>query len=341
MEFFNRKEEVLEVQLTPYGKHKLSMGKFKPVHYAFFDSDVIYNTYFNTETGYQEHQKDIEQRIKQSLRPKTQPIRYGVESKINQYSDNKIGEPNALTPVQLNAALENLREPVSPSENTSTMRSPIGNSSANSFYLPSWKVSPLLGKIDYSEPSYTGSMTQQKQLVEDIPQININVEYQTAISDEDSTFDTNPDELFSAVYGKYDNPNYYSPETYEDGTKVFIKKQFSLLDIIEEHVDDKIHNFDIEVFEIIQEPFKANDGTVVNQESLKSLKFRKNEYLELGQYEIFSNNLTQNNKIDDTYVEYYFEIKVDEEIEDVVRSATPNLVDASDGIPANNFEEPC
>ena len=46
MEFFNRKEEVLEVQLTPYGKHKLSMCKFKPVQYAFFDRDVIYKTYF-------------------------------------------------------------------------------------------------------------------------------------------------------------------------------------------------------------------------------------------------------------------------------------------------------
>ena len=115
-----------------------------------------------------------------------------------------------------------------------------------------------------------------------------------------------------------------------------------MLDIIEEHVDDKIHNFDIEVFEIVEEPpFKASDGSIVFEESLKRLKFRKNEYLELGQYEIFSNNLTQTNQIDDTYVEYYFEIKVDEEIEDVVRSATPNLVNPADGIPANNFEEPC
>jgi len=37
MEFFNKKEEVLDVQLTEYGKYLLSQGRMKPAFYAFYD----------------------------------------------------------------------------------------------------------------------------------------------------------------------------------------------------------------------------------------------------------------------------------------------------------------
>ena len=40
MKFFNKKEEVLDLQLTQYGKNRLSMGKFNPTFYAFFEWDM-------------------------------------------------------------------------------------------------------------------------------------------------------------------------------------------------------------------------------------------------------------------------------------------------------------
>jgi hypothetical protein len=43
MSFFNKKEEVISIELTPYGRHLMSIGKLKPSYYAFFDDDVIYN----------------------------------------------------------------------------------------------------------------------------------------------------------------------------------------------------------------------------------------------------------------------------------------------------------
>ena len=42
MIFFDRKEEVLEIELTSFGRHKLSKGEFEPVFYSFFDDDVVY-----------------------------------------------------------------------------------------------------------------------------------------------------------------------------------------------------------------------------------------------------------------------------------------------------------
>ena len=34
MEFFDKKEEVLDIQITPLGKRLMQMGQFKPHSYA-------------------------------------------------------------------------------------------------------------------------------------------------------------------------------------------------------------------------------------------------------------------------------------------------------------------
>ena len=85
MGFFDRKEEVIEVQLTQYGKHLLSIGKFKPDQYAFFDDDILYDikhsaTGSTTDSGFDskershisEKQNTSETRIKETPRIKTQ-----------------------------------------------------------------------------------------------------------------------------------------------------------------------------------------------------------------------------------------------------------------------------
>lgn len=53
-ELFDRKEEVLEIELTSYGRHLLSKGQFKPAYYAFYDDDVVYDSAY---IGYSEAQK--------------------------------------------------------------------------------------------------------------------------------------------------------------------------------------------------------------------------------------------------------------------------------------------
>ena len=79
MEFFNKKEEVLEVVLTNYGRDKLAAGQFNPTFYAFFDDDVLYDV---SGSGDTENQNSAEPRI-QSNTPKikTIPTREGVETR--------------------------------------------------------------------------------------------------------------------------------------------------------------------------------------------------------------------------------------------------------------------
>jgi hypothetical protein len=82
MEFFDRKEEVMDIQLTQYGKYLLSQGSFKPELYAFFDDDILYdqrwaftssagtNKALNPDMSIKEHQNDIELRIKRHAKNK-------------------------------------------------------------------------------------------------------------------------------------------------------------------------------------------------------------------------------------------------------------------------------
>ena len=59
--FLDKKERVIDFQLTPYGKHRLSIGKLKPTFYAFFDQGVLYDSNY---AGFKEAQNNINHRIK-------------------------------------------------------------------------------------------------------------------------------------------------------------------------------------------------------------------------------------------------------------------------------------
>ena len=43
MTFFNKKTDVMDIELTPYGRYLLSIGKLKPKYYEFSDDDVLYD----------------------------------------------------------------------------------------------------------------------------------------------------------------------------------------------------------------------------------------------------------------------------------------------------------
>ena len=76
MSFFDTKEEVLDVQLTQFGKRMLSIGHFKPVFYAFFDDDILYNS---EKAGFSESQNSSQKRIiEETPKLKTQHLTTGV-----------------------------------------------------------------------------------------------------------------------------------------------------------------------------------------------------------------------------------------------------------------------
>ena len=102
MTFFNRKEEVIDIELTQYGKLLLAKGKFKPKKYAFFDDDVIYDAQYMTPTDptsvsnpIAENQNDVGTRIKEAVRGHAQH-NYGSAYNLGEIEE---GEHNVLMSV--------------------------------------------------------------------------------------------------------------------------------------------------------------------------------------------------------------------------------------------------
>jgi len=68
--FFNQKEEVISIELTPYGRDQFASGKFSPKYYAFYDTSILYDGAYG---GLSETQNDIVTRISSNT-PRLRPI---------------------------------------------------------------------------------------------------------------------------------------------------------------------------------------------------------------------------------------------------------------------------
>jgi len=117
--YFNKKEEVINLELTQYGKYLLSKGKLRPVYYSFYDDDILYD---GAHGGVTENQNDIVTRIKDTPNLK---IVYDFSSSIQYpapYTKNSMGVIDA------NHALSK----------------PIGTMDSARDFKPAWKVTKAI-----------------------------------------------------------------------------------------------------------------------------------------------------------------------------------------------------
>ena len=343
MEFFDRKEEVIDIQLTPYGKYLLSSGRWKPRYYAFFDNDIIYDSSYGSAT---ENQKDSSDRIKQSLRIKNQPILYGIESSFTRLTkEYNAPEKQGTWSPPSDPTLPSF--PLPPYDNyTQNYDLPIGNSSLNSTFFPSFDVKFFAGFISGSSNHYTGSVSVGDGIPKNIPQINCKLTYKTSIG-KDLDFETieeddslgptsEPEEKYLETGPPEDRK--YSAETYADGTFVSIELKRILFDIIEQNsVIDK-ENFDLEVYKVETISKKTGAKSSYEKEQLTPLRFVRDDpsgqVVNIGDA-IYNKMTNRFYEIDSSFVEYYFDIRVDNEIE-------PPIVDEpSVVVLPENPEEPC
>ncbi len=76
MSFLDDKQEIIKLELTTYGRYLLSKGKLKPVYYAFFDDDILYDAEYG---GISESQNSIQVRI---LRTSVFPVTTGYTGAV-------------------------------------------------------------------------------------------------------------------------------------------------------------------------------------------------------------------------------------------------------------------
>ena len=226
MSFFDDKQEVIKLELTTYGRYLISKGKLKPVYYAFFDDDIIYDGLY---ADISESQNSIQMRIQdETVVLKPQTTFSGVENSIGKNKNLTIDEIE-----ELKAEEEQLS-----SDKNFALSLPLGNSSNTSEYAPSWKLNLLKGTINnvekYIDNSNGDKGTLQPYLK--IPQVFLNDVYgDVRIKKNDNTLDDGYISLNTKTIG---SDTYY----------VSYKESEIIIDIIEENTHDENINFDIEMF---------------------------------------------------------------------------------------------
>ena len=208
MKFFNPKEDVLDIELTQFGRELLSRGEFKPSHYLFFDDDVLYDIAAGGPSS--EDQNTAINRIQnETPRLRTQ------------------GNYKELTEKLSTGIPQNTRE------NNFSVINALGTSDLSSDKFPRWDMRmhgetapPIKNSVPYMTSSY-GTIR--------IPQNDIDVNFKTAVSVEGQPSVINED------------PN-LSSTVQEDGTYISVEPKIVLMQLLEDYTAYEKENFDIEVF---------------------------------------------------------------------------------------------
>jgi len=313
MEFFNKKEEVIDLQLTQYGKYLLSLGKFKPFYYAFYDDGIIYDAQY---AGDGEAQNEAEPRIQENT-PNLKALYnfHSIEDEMQRAVEAKNSGNEELARKMIQAT----------ADRSQILVNPLGKSDLSSDKVPAWNLTLLSGKITGStSPTLTLSSSAT---VLNIPQLELEIKYKVTVKDGQ----VNPSqELIEAVArGEadgvpqslleqqlsgstgFDDIN-YDLRIFEDGTYFHINKDDVIVQIIEENVPYTNDNFEVEVYEME----RITTGGETNEERTP-LRFLVEPEMIVDDilYEEDELNRTPIPNIDSSFVNYYFDFETDGEIE--------------------------
>jgi hypothetical protein len=283
LSFFNDKENVIGVELTPHGKRLLRDGKFKPVYYSFEDEGIIYDSLYTDLT---ESQSEIENRIlNESISTTPQITSEGIETAFK--NNSKYQNENDRTYVNSLYAL--------------------GTSDLKTQNLPAWDVNILRGEISSSSDFITGSISGSVWNIP-VPQINLqspNINVNIVRGLEDIVYEK------LELSGLIEGVDY---ETLENNSIIEVEDDYILLSIDELNSVFQGENYDIEVFEVEQTAISGSS------ETLTPLYFANNGDREISNIWVEEDDLDINQEeltIDN--VEYYLDIETDFEIpEDIL-----------------------
>ena len=279
MEFFNKKEEVIDLRLTQFGRHMLSKGKLQPTYYSFHDDNILYDI---EKTGISEIQNDSEARI---VETPTMHHQVSISSLEKEFNNNY----NKIISGKATATSEDVQRTA---EKSYALPNFLGTSDVNSEYSPSWSVQYLNGALSGSSKSLNILEKTGGNNLQLIPQLDsvLTIKVQN-IDNAASDLDLEEIEDSSLVSGVSINSS-------DD-------ELYFLLKIAENNGLFQKENFDIELFEIQEE--KQGTTTI---ETLRQLEFSKNS-APATEMEFVEEILPDE---DVTHVDYYFDLLVDDEI---------------------------
>ena len=369
MRFLDQKEEVLDIQLTQFGKYKLSVGEFNPTYYAFFDGDILYDPDCAELSG---SQNSIEPRIQEETpRLQAQHVFEGRETTVlrgneimpipSEFSRGTLSAISIATGAPPSVAVARLLKnrkvintlngdvivyPDAQAQQLqayyqqnvfqkyqymveSTTRekqysfvSPLGTSEYSKQKAPHWSVTLLSGEITGTETFITGAYQ-----TEQIPQVNVTLNFETMVANSDSSKNLVPiDGTDPELAGKVHN----------DGTYIAVRPEHLLADVREINSEYENHNFDVEILEVdsrVMSGLAFGDGASGNE-----IPFFKYLYFEPEKVTV-KDGILLDEPIDPVvkeigdetkFASYFMDVLVDNEIDETIVCNSVSQIRAKD-----------
>lgn len=237
MLFFNKKEEVIDVQLTAHGRSLLAKGIFRPEYYCFFDDDILYDS---QKAGVAETQNHSQVRIlEETPKLKTQSRHYPIGS----------FNISGLFGAEAETFEYNLE--------SKSLLYKLANQEISVQSAPNYDVLAMDSKFTETETlkyqHFTGS-----GILKNVPQLSSKVEYMVVKNIENKT-----DQI--ELINLEDNFDLSADAiVFADGTSLHLTKSCLALDIEENNVFRGRENFFLEIYEI-----ETNEET--NEDRLRKL----------------------------------------------------------------------
>tara|TARA_R110002124_G_scaffold52911_1_gene151802 strand:+ start:958 stop:2076 length:1119 start_codon:yes stop_codon:yes gene_type:complete len=248
--FLNKKEQVYELKLTSYGRYLLSMGKFNPAYYGFYDDNVIYDGEY---AGLTETQSDIRKRIKEDTEYLEGLILF-----------NELENASYFT---LEGATDSQDADITwamqlPRASTFRYDKMIGDAyldADSNNIAPAWKAVLLSGEI-------ISNTTQDAKNHQKIPQVNVDLTYFKEITPANAFEDlVDTNELRKTIGTSL---------VFADNNVIKLKSDDLMLYLEELNTTLLTKNFDIEMFEIQTDAISSSAGLT---DSFVRKYFYKNE----------------------------------------------------------------
>ena len=323
MSYLDPKEQVLDLQLTPYGEFLLSVGKLNPKFYAFFDQDVIYNSAFANNSS--EDQNDIQERIlNETPRMAAQKSLSGREEDYinkrfplsNLMDDNMKFLQDVFNPESFNSANYTLASGLTEVDILNVIGStpepmqealklqPMGKYDSSKGFAPAWNVSFL--KTELSSSTDSLSISGSKGTLEyNIPQLNASLEYKIKRNSKAYNIINEPENLVGEVDptiapSKINTVDRIDFIQFENGGSIETLQDFLVIRLEESNTFFEKENFEVEMFE-------SSTDLITGKEVLIKKPFYKNKDVFLE--DVIKGYVAPNS------VENFFDIAVDKEID--------------------------
>jgi len=253
MKFIDKKERVMDLKLTSYGHYLLSIGKFKPRFYAFYDDSVLYDGAYAQIT---ESSNTIHDRIKNKTQYMESQVLFEEVDKAPEIIDEGSMSYYAgdIAPIMYGPRKDNFR-----------FDQAIGDAflDGDTNMAPAWKMAALQGNI--SSSAMTDTVNDFK-----IPQINIQLNYRRRIIDQKYL----PAFPITAMQETQRIENEaFTTRPFADGKVIQLIRDDLMMYAEEINTSLLVDNFDIEMYEVLSGSLPARCPTCEKQDKFRRLYF--------------------------------------------------------------------